>query len=70
MNVFEIRNVSGTRLYQMNQPDQDISRINPESRINSESRINPESRINFDSRINSPIRPTFNIPLQLSKYHD
>ena len=58
MNVFESENNSGTRLNQMNQPDRDISRINPESRINCDSRINP------DNRINSPNRPTFNIPLK------
>ena len=70
MNVFEFENSSGTRLkIQMNRPDQDISRINPESLVNPESRFNPDSRINLDSRINfpiqinSPFRPTFNIPL-------
>ena len=31
MNVFEIRNNSGTRLNQMTRSDQDISPINPES---------------------------------------
>ena len=31
MNVFEIRNNSGTQLNQMTQPDHDISRINPDS---------------------------------------
>ena len=31
MKVFEFKNNSGTRLNQMTQPDQDISRINPES---------------------------------------
>ena len=81
MNVFEFENNYGTRLnqnIQMTRPDQDISRINPESWINPESRINPESwsnpdsRINLDSRINCPIRinslirPTFNIPLTRS----
>ena len=53
MNVFEFENNSGTRLnqnIQMTPPDQDISRINPESRINTESRINPESRFNTDSQ--------------------
>ena len=76
MNAFEFENISGTRLtVQMTWPDQDISRINPESRINPDSwvnpdiRFNPDSRINLDSwvnypiRINSPIRPTFHIPL-------
>ena len=60
MNFFERENNSGTRLnqnIQMTRPDQDISRINPESQFNSDSRINP------DSRINSLIRPNFNIPL-------
>ena len=51
MEVFEIRNDSGTRLNQMTRPDQNISRINPVSRINSLIQIN------------SPIQPTFNIPL-------
>ena len=69
MKVFEFKNVSGNRLNQMTRPDQDISRINPESQINPERRINPDSQINPDSRINypirinSPIRPTFNIQL-------
>ena len=70
MNVFDFENNSGTRLnIQITQPDQDISRINPESRVKPDSRSNPDSRINFDSRINypiqinSPIRPTFNTPL-------
>ena len=40
MKVFEFENVSGTRLNQMTRPDQDISRINPESRINPDSQIN------------------------------
>ena len=31
MKVFEFENNSGTRLNQMTRPDQDISRINPES---------------------------------------
>ena len=31
MKVFEIRNDSGNRLNQMTRPDQDISRINPDS---------------------------------------
>ena len=31
VKVFEIRNYSATQLNQMTQPDQDISRINPES---------------------------------------
>ena len=43
MRVFEFGNNSGTRLNQMTQPDQDISRIN------TESQINPGSRINLDS---------------------
>ena len=43
MIFFEFKNNSGTRLDQMTQPDQDISRINPESRINTESRINLDS---------------------------
>ena len=50
MNVFDFENNSGTRLnIQMTRPDQDISRINPESRVNRESRFNPDSRINLDS---------------------
>ena len=70
------KNNSGTQLnIQMTRPDQEISRINPESRINSESRVNtesqfnPDSQINLDSRINYPIRinssiwPTFKTPL-------
>ena len=56
MKVFEFENDSGTRLNQMTQPDQDISRINPDSRINCDSRINPDSQINPESRINSPIQ--------------
>ena len=36
MNVFEFKNNSGSRLNQMTRPDQDISRINPDSRINSQ----------------------------------
>ena len=66
MNVFEFENNSGTRLnqnIQMTRPDQDISRINPESQFNSDSRINPDSRISSQIRIKSPIRPTFNILL-------
>ena len=56
MNAFESENNSGTRLnIQMTRPDQDISRINPESQINPESLINPDSRINIDSRINCQI---------------
>ena len=31
MKFFEFENISGTRLNQMTRPDQDISRINPES---------------------------------------
>ena len=31
MKVFEFENISGTRLNQMTRPDQNISRINPES---------------------------------------
>ena len=60
MNFFEFENNSGNRLNQMTRPDQNISRINPESRINL------DSRINYSIRINSPIRPTFNIPLTRS----
>ena len=70
MDVFEFENNSGTRLnIQMTRPDQDISRINPESRVNRESRFNPDSRINLDSQINYPIRinslirPAFKTPL-------
>ena len=45
MNVFELKNTSGTRLnIQMTRPDQDIGRINPESQINPEIRVNPESQ--------------------------
>ena len=40
MKVFEFENVSGTRLNQITQPDQDISRSNPNSRINYPIRIN------------------------------
>ena len=40
MNVFEFGNNSGTRLnIQITRPDQDISRINPESQFNPDSRI-------------------------------
>ena len=63
MNVFEFENNSRTGLnIQMTRPDQDISRINPESQINPESPVKPESRsnpdirINFYSQINDPIR--------------
>ena len=55
MKVFEIQNYSGTQLNQMTRPDQDISRINPESRIDPDSRINLDSRNNSPIRINSPI---------------
>ena len=41
--VFEFENNYGTRLNQMTRPDQDISRINPDSQII------PDSRINLDS---------------------
>ena len=46
MKVFEFDNNSGTRLNQMTEPDQDISRFNPDCQINPESRINPDSQIN------------------------
>ena len=36
MKVFEFENNSGNELNKMTRPDQDISRINPDSRINSQ----------------------------------
>ena len=58
INVFERKNNSGTRLnqnIQMTRPDQNISRINPESRIITDSLINLDSQINSLIRINSLI---------------
>ena len=47
------KNNSVTQLnIQMTRPDQDISRIDPESWINPESQVNPESQFNPDSQIN------------------
>ena len=40
IKVLRIQNDSGTRLNQMTEPDQDISRLNPDCQINPESRIN------------------------------